>query len=102
MWYFLKILSLNNFAFSLSPSPFIYFIPSRFEMFIQIYLSLRYCYYKLTATSLLHPIIYKHKNICRLASVTVTPDLPKIYLFDVEINENIFQIKEKKGGKKLE
>lgn len=33
--------------------------------------------------------------------MTVTPDLPKIYLFDVEINENIFQIKEKKGGEKV-
>lgn len=31
--------------------------------------------------------------------MTVTVDLPKIYLFDVEINENIFQIKEKEGKK---
>lgn len=65
-------------------------------MFIQIYLSLRYCYYKLAVTSPFHSNhIHKHKNTSGAASVTVTVDLPKIYLFDVEINENIFQIKEK-------
>lgn len=78
--------------------PFIYIIPLHLKCLY------KYIYHYVTVITNLQsrlpsiPIIHKHKNTSGAASVTVTVDLPKIYLFDVEINENIFQIKEK--GKK--